>query len=295
MADDTTTTVPGQTDEDAILSLDNQLYTVLGIRGLGQWAFNMKNTGATDDDIVRAIRYGTGTIPGSAEVHQAYLQAYPMMDVFLDQKIFSGPSPETLYNEYRNEVRESAVRYGVDASLVTDDKIASYISSGNSPAEITARMGMAASAVATTPPETMALFNEYYGVSAGDLVTYYLDPENTEAMLVQRYNAAQIGSAAARQRFGVSQAEAELLAQRGITEEQAAKGFGTAARQQEAFTAGAGETTTRDEILAATFGDEQASQKLERIAQSRMGRFAEGGGFVSGERGATGLGASTTR
>jgi hypothetical protein len=287
---------PQQSEEDAILSLDNQLYTVLGIKGLGQWAFNMRNTaGATDEDIVRAIRYGTGTIPGSAEAHQAYLQAYPGMDKFLADKTFSGPSPESQYNEYRNDLKQSASRFGIDPMLVTNDKIASYIANGNSAAEISDRMMRASAAVATTPPETLSIMQQYYGVNRGDLVTFYLDPDQTEAMLEQRYTAAQIGAEAARQRFGVSQTEAESLAQRGFTGADANKGFAQAARQQTAFTQGAGETATREEILAGTFGDEQAAQKLERVAQSRAGRFAEGGGFSAGERGVSGLGTSATR
>lgn len=287
--------IPEQSAEDAIVALDVQLNSVLGIPGLGQWAFQMKNTGATDEDIVRAIRYGTGTVPGSAEVHQAYLRAYPMMDQFLEQKIFSGASPELQYNEYRNEVRQAARRFGVDEMLVTDDRIAQYISNGNSPAEIGTRMSMAAAAAATTPPETLSTLQQFYGINSNDLLTFYLDPDATEAMLQQRYTAAQIGGAAARQQFGLSKSEAELLAQRGMTSETATEAFGQAARQAQAFTQGVGETATREEILGAVSGEQQAAEKLARIAGSRAGRFAEGGGFVAGERGTTGLGTSATR
>lgn len=286
--------MPELTDQDAIALLDTTLEAAVGIKGLGQWAFNMRNAGADDDEIVRAIRYGTGTVPGSAEVYQSYLQAYPGMDKFLDQKIFSGPAPELQYNEYRNDVRSAAQRFGVDPMLVTDDKIATYIGNGTAPAEIVSRMSMAAAASATTPPETLSILQQYYGVNKGDLITFYLDPDATEAMLQQRYTAAQIGGAAARQQFGVTQAESELLAQQGLAGEDAMAAFGQASRQQ-AFTQGAGETATREDILGAVGGEAEATEKLVRIGQSRAGRFAEGGAFVGGERGATGLGTSTTR
>lgn len=282
------------TDQDAILLLNTTLEAAVGIPNLGEWAFAMRGMGADDDEIVRAIRYGTGTVPGSAEVYQAYLKAYPGMDKFLEQKIFSGPAPETLYNEYRNEVRSAAQRFGVDPMLVTDDKIASYIGNKTAPSEIVSRMNMAAAATATTPPETLSILQQYYGVNKGDLITFYLDPDATEAMLQQRYTAAQIGGAAARQQFGVSQSEAELLAQQGLAGEDAMKAFGQASREQ-AFTQGVGETATREDILSAVGGEAAATEKLARIGQSRAGRFAEGGAFVSGERGATGLGTSATR
>lgn len=287
--------MPELTDQDAINLLDTTLEAAVGIPGLGQWAFNMRNMGADDEEIVRAIRYGTGTVPGSAEVYQAYLKAYPGMDKFLDERIFSGPAPEMQYNQYRNEVKEAATRFGVDAMLVTDDKIASYISGGNSPAEIADRMSMAAAATATTPPDTLSILQQYYGVNKNDLITFYLDPDATEAMLQQRYTAAQIGGAAARQQFGVTQSEAELLAQRGLTGEDAVAAFGQASRQQQAFTQGPGETATREDIVSAVGGDVQSADKLARIGQSRAGRFAEGGAFTSGESGVSGLGTSTTR
>ncbi len=287
--------VPELSDQDAVALLDSMLETAVGIPGLGQWAFSMKNIGADDDEIVLAIRYGTGTVPGSAEVYQAYLKAYPGMDKFLDEKIFFGPAPEVQYNEYRNEVKSAAQRYGVDPMLVTDDKIATYIGNKTAPSEIVSRMGMAAAATATTPPETLSILQQYYGVNRNDLITFYLDPDATEAMLQQRYTAAQIGGAAARQQFGVSQSEAELLAQRGLTGEDALGAFGQAAMQQQAFTQGPGETANREDILGAVGGDVQAAEKLARIGQSRAGRFQEGGGFVGGERGAAGLGTSATR
>lgn len=287
--------MPELTDQDAVTLLDTTLEAAVGIPGLGQWAFAMRNMGADDDEIVRAIRYGTGTVPGSAEVYQAYLKAYPGMDKFLEQKIFSGPAPEVQYNEYRTDVKQAAQRFGVDPMLVTDDKIAQYITNNNSAAEVVSRMSMAAAATATTPPETLSILQEYYGVNKGDLITFYLDPDATEAMLQQRYTAAQIGGAAARQQFGVSQSEAELLAQRGLTGEDALGAFGQAAIQQQAFTQGPGETANREDILGAVGGDVQAAEKLARIGQSRAGRFAEGGGFVGGESGAAGLGTSATR
>lgn len=278
----------------AVQLMEQLLFSVLGIRGLGQWAAGLANQGASPTEIVQALRYGTDTSDAGQTAYSAYLAAFPQMDKFLREGIFAGESPELQYIEYRNTIREAAERYEIDSSLVTNDRIAQYIGGRNSAAEIVDRMNMAATAVATTPPETISILRDYYGVNSGDLVSFYLDPDETEAMLTKRYTAARIGTEAARQRFGVSRTEAEDLAMRGITAAEAEQGFAQAS-QQTAFMEGFGETATREDILGAAFGSEAAAEKVTRIAQSRMGRFQEGGGFAAGAQGVSGLGASTTR
>lgn len=274
--------------------LENVIFAATGISGLGPWAAGLYNQGASTTEIVQALRYGTDKSDAGQRAYQQYLAAFPMMDTFLREGIFAGESPELQYIEYRNTVKDAAQRYGIMDNLVTNDKIAQYVANRNSAAEIVDRMGMAATAVATTPPETMGILRDYYGVNNGDLISFYLDPDETEAMLTKRYTAARIGTEAARQRFGVQRTEAEALAERGISVREAEQGFAQAAAQS-TFMGGFGETASRGDILAAAFGEQEAAQKVARIAGSRTGRFQEGGGFASGERGVTGLGTATTR
>ena len=155
-------------------------------------------------------------------------------------------------------------------------------------------MGTAATAVATTPTETLSVLKDYYGVSSGDLITFFLNPEETEAMLQTRYTAARIGTEGLRQQFGVNVNEAEALAQRGVGIEQAAEGFRTAAART-SFMGGPGETAGREDILGASFGEQQAEEKINRIAGSRAGRFQEGGRFVEGQGGGGAFGGAATR
>ena len=274
--------------------LENVIFAATGISGLGPWASGLYNQGASTIEIVQALRYGTDKSDAGQRAYQQYLAAFPMMDTFLQEGIFAGESPELQYIEYRNTVKDAAQRYGVMDNLVTNDRIAQYIANRNSAAEIVDRMGMAATAVATTPAETMGILRDYYGVNNGDLISFYLDPDETEAMLTKRYTAARIGTEAARQRFGIQKTEAEALAERGISVREAEQGFAQAAAQS-TFMGGPGETATRGDILAAAFGEQEAAQKVARIAGSRTGRFQEGGGFAAGERGVTGLGTATTR
>lgn len=274
--------------------LESVIFAATGIRGLGPWAGNLWNQGATATEILQALRYGTDTSDAGKSAYAAYLAAFPMMDTFLREGIFAGESPELDYINYRNTVKDAAQRFGINDNLVTNEKIAGYISNRNSASEIVDRMNLAATAVATTPAETMTILREYYGVNNGDLVSFYLDPDETEAMLTKRYTAARLGTEAARQRFGVSRTEAEALAERGVTVNQAEQGFAQAAAQT-AFMQGFGETATREDILGAAFGGQAEAEKVTRIAGSRIGRFQEGGGFAAGQQGVSGLGTSTTR
>lgn len=274
--------------------MENLLYSALGVRGLGGWAADLYNRGASPTEIIQSLRYGTDTSDAGRAAYQAYLQAFPQMDVFIREGIFTGENPELQYISYRNTVKEAAARYGVMDDLVTNDRIAGFIAGRNSAAEIADRMGQAAQAVATTPVETAAILQEYYGVNNGDLISFYLDPDATEAMLQRRYTAARIGTEAARQQFGINVTEAENLATRGVTVDEATQGFATAAQRQ-GFMQGRGETASREDIIGASFGSNEAATKVERIAQSRVGQFQQGGSFTQSERGVTGLGSAATR
>lgn len=297
--DDTTTEPfeppPGDANPfSAAELLENTIFAATGISGLGPWAATLYNQGASPIEIVQALRYGTDKSEAGQRAYQQYLAAFPMMDQFLRDGIFAGESPELQYIEYRNTVKDAAQRYGINENLVSNDKIAQYISNRNSAVEIVDRMGMAATAVATTPAETIGILRDYYGVNSGDLISFYLNPEETEAMLTKRYTAARLGTEAARQKFGIERTEAERLAERGVSIAEAEQGFAQAATQA-SLMQGFGETATRGDILGAAFGEQEAASKVARIAGSRMGRFQEGGGFASGERGVGGLGTSTTR
>ena len=273
--------------------MESAIREAMGISGMGEWAADLYNRGASPNEIVRALRYGTDTSEAGQRVYQSYLQAFPKMDKFLKEGYFPGSNPEMQYKEYRNSVREAAQRYGIDESLVSNDKVANYIEGRVSASEMVDRMNTAAAAAATTSQEVLNTMQEYYGVKQGDLISYYLDPETTEATLKARYTAAQVGSEALRQDFGISRTEAEQLAAQGLSAAEANKAFSTA-NAQKAFMTGAGETATREDVLKNVQGEAEAAKKLQRIASTRVGRFEQGGKFLQGESGATGLGTAAT-
>lgn len=272
--------------------LEALLASAVGIAGLGGWAANLYMKGASPMEIIQALRYGMDKSPEGQAAYQKYLAAFPGMDEFLKDGTFSGEAPEMQYISYRNAVKEAASRYGINAELTSSQKIYTFLKNKVSAAEIADRMSTAATAVATTPPETLTLLNEYYGVGSSDLISFFLDTDETEATLQKRYTAARIGTEAVRNQFGVNATEAEALVTRGIGVQQAAEGFQTAA-QRRSFMGGAGETASREQLIGASFGDVEAEQAIARIGGSRAGRFAEGGGFATGQEGVSGLGSAT--
>lgn len=280
----TSTYTPPPAAFSASQILNNLLKAALGIEGLGDWALGLQNRGASTTEIVQSLRYGTDSSAEGQAAYQKYLAAFPKMDTFIKQGIFAGENPEKQYIEYRNTTREAAARYNIDSALLNDEKIASYIENRTSAAELVDRMNMAATAASTTSPELLATLRDYYNIQSGDLTSFYLDPDTTESALKSRYTAAQIGTEALRQDFGVSRTEAENLALQGLTAAEANKAFSTA-NAQKAFTTGAGETATREDILKNVTGQAEAAQKLTRIASTRVGKFQQGGSFLQEKQG----------
>ena len=274
--------------------LNNVIKASLGIEGLGDWALGLQNRGASVTEIIQSLRYGTDTSAEGKDAYAKYLAAFPKMDQFIKNGIFPGENPEMQYISYRNTVRDAAGRYNVDSALLNDEKIATYIENRTSAAELVDRMNMAANAASTTPPEMLSTLQEYYNVKPGDLISFYLDPDTTEAALKTRYTSAQIGTEALRQDFGINRVEAEQLAMQGLSAAEANKAFSTASAQK-AFMSGGGETATREDLLKNVSGQAAAGEKLERIAKSRVGRFQEGGQYLQDKGGNVGLSTANTQ
>lgn len=278
----------------AVQLLEQAIFAATGVSGLGSWAADLSNRGASASEIIRALRYGTDQSEAGKAAYRSYLSAFPKMDVFLREGIFAGDSPELQYQAYRNTVREAAQRYNINGNLVTNDRIASFIEGRNSAAEIVDRMNMAATAAATTPPETMSVLRQYYNVQPGDLTSFYLDPDLTEAELTKRYTAARIGTEALYNQFDIAAPTAEALVQQGITLSEAQRGFQTAA-QQRTFMQGPGDVVTQEQLIGGQFGNVEGAQAIERAAGARVGKFEGGARYLSGQEGVIGLRSAATR
>ena len=277
----------------ALEIIENAIKASIGVSGMGTWAVDLYNRGASAKEIIATLRYGTDTSEAGKAAYNKYLEVFPKITDFIKEGIFAGESPELQYRAYTNSVQSSAQRYGVDESLTSKDKIANYIQDRISASEIAERMNVAASAVATTSPETISVLRDYYGVQNNDLMSFYLNTDETEAMLKKRYTASTIGSEALMQNFATDVATAESLAERGVTMDEARIGFGQAANQR-SFMSGPGENISRENLTEAQFGGAAEARQLARISGSRTGEFQGGGNYLQNKDGLSGLRSAST-
>lgn len=183
--------------------------------------------------------------------------------------------------------------YGLPGGLYDDPKdFARLIGLDVSPSELEARLDIGVERVRNVAPEVRWALQSYYGINERGLLSYVLDPERGIKELDRQFRAAEIGGAAKISGLRVNQRYAERLAATGLDFGRAAEGFQQVGAEQElqgrrAF--GAEQLTTRDLADAVFFGDRDI---LERIRRSRLVAYSSvgGGGALSGERGAVGLG-----
>lgn len=145
----------------------------------------------------------------------------------------------------------------------------------------------------------LAYAKEKYGLSDGDLIAYFIDPQRAAPVLEKIANASQIGAAGARTGFGaVSKTDAERLAALGVSGQQAAAGYSQAAAlgglAQDIAGTDSG-SLSRADLAAATLEDSAVAQeKIKRRQAERAARFSGGGSYAESQGGIRGLGSANT-
>jgi len=169
-----------------------------------------------------------------------------------------------------------------------------WIEGDVSPAELQDRINNGYRKVADADPAVRRQMQELYGVAEGDLAAFFLDPKRAQPMLTtrERVRKAQAAEIAARGQeqagMQLSATEAETLASRGITGQEAMDRFGEMGALSGLYQAmGGEEAMTREQQLGATFRyDTNALDLLRRRQRSRVAQF-EGGGQFARTSGAT--------
>ena len=156
-----------------------------------------------------------------------------------------------------------------------------------SPGEFAARIQQGYLLVAQSPPNVIQAMQDFYGVTAGQLVSYFLNPDTNEATLLRQAAAAQIGGAAIGSGFAgpgnngglpINQTQAETLAAQGVSYQQAQQGFSQLANEKQLYNPlpGQGTRTTfsTDDLLGAQFGSNgPAAQQLQLQAENQEAQF----------------------
>ena len=192
-----------------------------------------------------------------------------------------------LENVYRQTLRSA----GMPREFYSSPETFSRLIGGDvSIQEFSQRINQGYQAVREADPQVVEEMRRLYGVDDSQLAAYFLDPQRATPMLLKQAQAAQIAAEGTLQAgFGVTQQQAEELAQAGVTGEQARQGFQTIASAQELFQPLAGEQgdqITQAEQVGAVFGTSGAAQQRLRKRQAeREAAFAGGGRFAVSENG----------
>jgi len=194
-----------------------------------------------------------------------------------------------LENTYRQYLRQS----GLPPSFYdSNEDFQNLIANDVSPAELAERVNQGYEAIQFGNPDVINQMRNLYGVTEGQLAAYFLDPEKATPILLNQARAAEAAAGAVQGGGYLSRQEAELLAQEGVTMEQARSGIAAIEEGQELFTPLITETDqfSREEQLGAVFGtDPRAAQRLRKRARSRQTMFEQGGGFAGQGAELTGL------
>lgn len=148
-----------------------------------------------------------------------------------DQRISNGYNAISLgdYLNLENQYHRILQESGLPAGFYDDPAdFGKWIAGDVSPQELTTRVQIATDAAQKIDPTTRNLMATYYGLSTGDLASYFLDQSRALPVIQRQYNAANIATHAAKAGLGVNDMQRyERLADQGVTSEQAASGFGT--------------------------------------------------------------------
>ena len=125
---------------------------------------------------------------------------------------------------------------GLPAAATDNALLGQLIGKDVSPAETQMRVNAAMAALQSEDPQVIAQLQSQYGLTQGALALHLLSPDIAANVIQQQVTAAQIGAEAARQGTniqygGTGPLSAMGLAAQGVTQAQAAQGFGTIAQQ----------------------------------------------------------------
>lgn len=200
---------------------------------------------------------------------------------------------EYLKNEdaYRQTLRE----YGL-TKYDTDEYVTKFIENDTAPEELSGRIALGVNRIQNADPLVLKTLRAY-GVTDTDMLEYVLDTKNKLPELTRKVQVAEIGAAAAAQGLQSVQATSEALANQGIDQAAAQRGYSAIAGflpEAEKLSGiytnmeGYGQTKAEQEV----FGKLASAQRArEALRMREIGTFSGSAGTTKSSLGnkATGL------
>ena len=122
-------------------------------------------------------------------------------------------------------------QYGLE-NLSTRSQFAEFIGNSISVLEVGKRADIAINRVKNVDPAIEAQLRAYYpGITAKDIVSYFLNPAETLPLLEKKINTAEIGAAASSFKLDIDEQRANMFSGLGITQATAQEGYKNIAQE----------------------------------------------------------------
>lgn len=231
----------------------------------------------------------TGVLEGwSADMIQVQLQeTKTWKDRFRGNEILRNSGGNVLsvqeYLAVENSYRQIMQAAGLPPGFYDDaDDLAKFIGNSIAPAELQSRVEMASDLVRRDDPDVLAELRRR-GLGQGDIIAYYLDPKRAAPAITKRYQSTLIGAAARRAGLRTATNYATKLAELGITEQQAAQGYGTVGDMLPTLDALGdiyGEDYSQRDAESEVFeSNADAAAKRKRLSSRERAEFGGSSGF----------------
>lgn len=202
---------------------------------------------------------------------------------------------EASYIEYERTMAQLESGFGLPQGMLSSrENTAKFLTNELSAREVEERATKASASIYSLPKEYRDTMQRYYGIDSGGLTAYFLDPDIAAPLLEKQYVSAQIGMEAAQRNIEVGAQMAEDLYGRDVDRAQAASGFQRVSEMSN-LALGRGDVATQSQQIGATFNlDAESKKAVERASKAKAGAFQQGGGYVAGQGGVSGLASSST-
>lgn len=194
----------------------------------------IQDYGFTDEEYAELSKYIEGALinpkigPNQMILELRALPTYKVRFSGNETRLKNGLNAlsEANYIQQENSYAEY-LRAGGVSKLGTRSTYAKLIGGAVAPTEVGKRVNMAVDRVTNADPDIMKMIYKYNPtISQQDLVSYFLDPENTLPELQKKVAMGEIGAAASQAGLDYNFGRIEDLQKYGVTREQAIVGYG---------------------------------------------------------------------
>lgn len=261
----------------------------LGSDALASWALDGLIAGKSIDQILLEL-----------ETRPEFQAAFPEIEARRRKSAETGiqlaPISPAEILQYRTQAKQLMASFGLpDSFYAQNDDFYELIVGDTSIAELNDRLELAAKRVVQAPPEVRQVFTDMFGHAGDDaLYTLFVDTDRGLPALQEMVQASEAGGAARRFGFGLSQAEAELMASMNIDYDQAVAGFGKLYENRGLFDEALYEGedyTVGQQGVAAAF-QREGSDALQKRGEARRAETSGSSGGGVSQTGASGLGSA---